>query len=361
MSSPVTSITRAFGLGLPVIQAPMAGGATTPELVGAVCNAGALGSFAAATLAPQAIRAGVKRIRELTDRPFGVNLFVLQSPQPDPAAIARANLLLAPFRAELGLPQAAPPLARYCEDPQEQFEALVEARPALASFAFDVHSAAQVERLHAAGCLVAGSATNVAEARAWESAGADFICAQGMEAGGHRGTFIGSVEDSLIGCMALVPQIVDAVRLPVIAAGGIMDGRGIAAALMLGAAAAQMGTAFLNCVESGIHPVWKAALRGAGDTATQVTLAFSGRMARGINNDFMRRMAAHQKEVPAYPVQNALSGEMRAAAARQNQAQYMSLWAGQGVALARTLGAAELIDTLSAELRTALARGAASA
>ena len=361
MSSPVTSITRAFGLGLPVIQAPMAGGATTPELVGAVCNAGALGSFAAATLAPQAIRAGVKRIRELTDRPFGVNLFVLQSPQPDPAAIARANLLLAPFRAELGLPQAAPPLARYCEDPQEQFEALVEARPALASFAFDVHSAAQVERLHAAGCLVAGSATNVAEARAWESAGADFICAQGMEAGGHRGTFIGSVEDSLIGCMALVPQIVDAVRLPVIAAGGIMDGRGIAAALMLGAAAAQMGTAFLNCVESGIHPVWKAALRSAGDTATQVTLAFSGRMARGINNDFMRRMAAHQKEVPAYPVQNALSGEMRAAAARQNQAQYMSLWAGQGVALARTLGAAELIDTLSAELRTALARGAASA
>ena len=361
MSSPVTSITRAFGLGLPVIQAPMAGGATTPELVGAVCNAGALGSFAAATLAPQAIRAGVKRIRELTDRPFGVNLFVLQPPQPDPAAIARANLLLAPFRAELGLPQAAPPLARYCEDPQEQFEALVEARPALASFAFDVHSAAQVERLHAAGCLVAGSATNVAEARAWESAGADFICAQGMEAGGHRGTFIGSVEDSLIGCMALVPQIVDAVRLPVIAAGGIMDGRGIAAALMLGAAAAQMGTAFLNCVESGIHPVWKAALRSAGDTATQVTLAFSGRMARGINNDFMRRMAAHQKEVPAYPVQNALTGEMRAAAARQNQAQYMSLWAGQGVALARTLGAAELIDTLSAELRTALARGAASA
>ncbi len=361
MSSPITSITRAFGLGLPVIQAPMAGGATTPELVAAVCNAGALGSFAAATLAPQAIRAGVKRIRELTDRPFGVNLFVLQAPQPDPAAIARANLLLAPFRAELGLPQAAPPLARYCEDPQEQFEALVEARPALASFAFDVHGAAQVERLHAAGCLVAGSATNVAEARAWESAGADFICAQGMEAGGHRGTFIGSVEDSLIGCMALVPQIVDAVRLPVIAAGGIMDGRGIAAALMLGAAAAQMGTAFLNCVESGIHPAWKAALRGAGDTATRVTLAFSGRMARGINNDFMRRMAAHQEEVPAYPVQNALTGEMRAAAARQNEVQYMSLWAGQGVALARTLGAAELIDTLSAELRAALARGAASA
>lgn len=361
MSLPVTSIMRAFGLGLPVIQAPMAGGATTPELVAAASNAGALGSFAAAILSPQAIRAGVKRIRELTDRPFGVNLFVLETPQPEPAAIARANRLLAPFRAELGLPESAPPLSRYCEDPQEQFEALLEARPALASFAFDVHSAAQVERLHAAGCLVAGSATNVAEARAWESAGADFICAQGMEAGGHRGTFIGTYQDSLIGSMALVPQIVDAVRVPVIAAGGIMDGRGIAAALMLGAAAAQMGTAFLNCAESGIHPAWKEALRGAGDTSTQVTLAFSGRMARGINNDFMRRMAALQEEVPGYPVQNALTGELRAAAAKGNQAQYMSLWAGQGVALARTLGAAELVDMLAAELRTALARGAAPA
>ena len=360
MPLPSTSITRAFGLRLPVIQAPMAGGATTPELVAAVCNAGALGSFAAATLAPQAMRAGVARIRELTDRPFGVNLFVLETPQPDAAAIVRANLLLAPFRAELGLPEAAPPLARYCEDPQAQFEALLEARPALASFAFDVHSAAQVERLHAAGCLVAGSATNLAEARAWEAAGADFICAQGMEAGGHRGTFIGAYQDSLIGGMALVPQVVDAVRVPVIAAGGIMDGRGIAAALMLGAAAAQMGTAFLNCAESGIHPAWKEALRGADDTATELTLAFSGRMARGINNDFMRRMAAHQENLPAYPVQNALTGEMRAAAARDGQAQYMSLWAGQGVALTRTLGAAELIDALAAELALALARGAAS-
>ena len=358
MTVPATAVTRAFGLRLPIIQAPMAGGATTPELVAAVCAAGGLGAFAAATLAPEAIRAGVARVRALTDRPFCVNLFVLEAPHPDPAVVERAQRLLAPFRAELGLPPAAP-LARYCEDPQAQFEALLDAAPALASFTFGAHAAMQIERLHVRGCKVAGSATNVAEARAWEAAGADFVCAQGSEAGGHRGTFIGNYEDSLIGTMALVPQIVDAVRVPVFAAGGIMDGRGIAAALMLGAGAAQMGTAFLDCHESAIHPAWKQAIRDAGDTATMVTSAFSGRMARGVNNTFMRRMAAHQHEVPAYPVQNALTGEIRAAAARANLPEYMSLWAGQGIAMARNLPAAELMMKLEAELLGAMRFGAA--
>lgn len=354
MPLPETAFTRAFGMSVPVVQAPMAGGATTPELVAAVSNAGALGSFAAATLAPAAIAAGVARIRALTGRPFCVNLFVLRPKAPDPAALGRALALLAPLHAELGIesPQVPP---RFCEDPRAQFEALVECAPALASFAFDVLDAKDVERLHARGCKVAGTATNVAEARAWEAAGADFVCAQGMEAGGHRGTFIGRYEDSLIGTMALVPQIVDAVKVPVLAAGGIMDGRGVAAALALGAAAAQMGTAFLDCAESGIHPAWKDALRNAGDTATALTLAFSGRMARGVANDYMRRMAAVQHEVPAYPVQNALTGALRAAAAREGNAQYMSLWAGQGVAALRSLPAAELVSRLAEE--TAAARG----
>jgi len=154
--------------------------------------------------------------------------------------------------------------------------------------------------------------------------------------------------------MALVPQVVDAVKVPVIAAGGIMDGRGIAAALMLGAGATQMGTAFLDCVESGIHPSWKQAIRAASDTSTQVTLGFSGRMARGIENDFMRRMAAHGHAVPAYPVQNALTGAMRAAAGRGNRPEYMSLWAGQGVAMSRTRTAAELMRELESGLASAL-------
>ncbi|MBL8383949.1 MAG: nitronate monooxygenase [Burkholderiales bacterium] len=354
MPLPATAVTRVFGMSVPVIQAPMAGGATTPELVAAVSAAGGLGAFAAATLAPAAIRAGVARIRALTDRPFCVNLFVLRPRAPDPAAVERALALLAPLHAELGIAPPAVP-ARFCEDPDAQFEAVVECAPALASFAFDVLDAAAVERLHRRGCKVAGTATNVAEARAWEAAGADFVCAQGMEAGGHRGTFIGDYAASLIGTMALVPQIVDAVRVPVIAAGGIMDGRGIAAALALGAAAAQMGTAFLDCAESGIHPAWKAALRAAGDTATGVTLAFSGRMARGVVNDYMRRMEAQAHLLPAYPVQNALTGELRAAAGRAGDARFMSLWAGQGVAALRSLPAAALVARLAEE--TAAARG----
>ena len=353
MPLPTTAITRAFGARLPVIQAPMAGGATTPELVAAVSNAGGIGSFAAATLAPKAIAEGAARVRALTDRPFCINLFVLGDPQAEIAALERACAWLAPMHAELGI---APPQvpARFCEDPEAQFEALLEAAPALASFAFGVHDARQVERLHARGCKVAGTATNVAEALAWQAAGADFVCAQGAEAGGHRGTFVGKYEDSLIGTMALVPQVVDAVKVPVIAAGGIMDGRGIAAALMLGASAVQMGTAFLDCVESGIHDSWKQAIRAAGDTSTQVTLAFSGRMARGLENDFMRRMATHGHEVPAYPVQNALTGAMRAAAGKANLTEYMSLWAGQGVAMSRTLPAAGLMRQLEAGLNAVL-------
>ena len=359
MAYPATSITRALRMRLPVIQAPMASGATTPELVAAVSNAGGLGSFAGAVLAPKAIAEGVARIRALTDRPFCVNLFVLEAPDVRSVDLAVALARLAPFHAELGLPPPVAP-ARFCEDPQAQFEALVEAAPALASFTFGVHSAQAIERLHARGSKVAGSATNVAEALAWEAAGADFICAQGMEAGGHRGTFIGAYEASLIGTMALVPQIVDAVNVPVIAAGGIMDGRGIAAAMMLGAAAAQMGTAFLDCTESGIHKLWKEALRAAGDTGTRVTRAFSGRMARGLDNDFMRRMDACQDDVPAYPVQNALTGAMRAAAATAGKSEYMSLWAGQGVAMGRRLPAAELLAVLDRETRAAFTEGGIS-
>ena len=355
MPTPQTTITRAFNIRLPILQAPMAGGATAPELVAAVCNAGGMGSFAGAMLSPQATLEGVAKIRALTDKPFSVNLFVLGTPDPTPQEVARGIELLAPMRAELGL-QPGQPLARYCEPFDAQFEALLEAAPALASFTFGVLTAAQVERLHGRGCKVMGTATNVAEARAWMEAGADFICAQGAEAGAHRGTFIGKYEDSLIGTIALVPQVVDVVNVPVVAAGGIMDGRGIAAALMLGAGAAQLGTAFLTCPEAAIHAGWKKLLRESAETSTQVSLAYSGRMARGIVNDFMRRMAPHQHEVPAYPVQNALTAELRAAAGRAGRTEYMSLWAGQGLPMSRGLPAAELMAQLESELARALAR-----
>lgn len=343
------ALTTLLGLRHPLIQAPMAGGATTPELVAAVSNAGALGSFAAATLSPAALREGVARVRQLTDRPFNVNLFVLDEPAPSDDEVARAQARLDPLRAELGLPQGGRP-ARFCEDNRAQLETLIELAPPVVSFTFGLLDAATVARLHAAGSLVIGTATTVAEARAWEAVGADLICAQGCEAGGHRGTFLGDPQQANIGLLALLPQVAAAVQVPVIAAGGLMDGRGIAASLLLGAQAAQLGTAFLCCPESGIPALWKEAILAAGDDSTRLTRAFSGRYARGIVNDFMRRFAAEEEQVPAYPVQNALTGDIRQAATRQGRAEYLSLWAGQGAGMARALPAAELVRVLMDEL-----------
>lgn len=343
------ALTTLLGLRHPLIQAPMAGGATTPELVAAVSNAGALGSFAAATLSPAAMREGVARLRQLTERPFNVNLFVLDEPAPSDAEIARAQARLDPLRAELGLPPGGRP-ARFCEDNRAQLETLIELAPPVVSFTFGLLDAATVARLHAAGSLVIGTATTVAEARAWEAVGADLICAQGCEAGGHRGTFLGDPQQANIGLLALLPQVAAAVQVPVIAAGGLMDGRGIAASLLLGAQAAQLGTAFLCCPESGIPPIWKEAILAAGDDSTRLTRAFSGRYARGIANDFMRRFAAEEQQVPAYPVQNALTADIRQAATRQGRAEYLSLWAGQGAGMARALPAAELVRVLMDEL-----------
>ena len=252
-----------------------------------------------------------------------------------------------------GLPVALP--ARWCEDFGAQFEALLAARPAVASFTFGILDAAQVARLQSVGSLVIGTATTVAEARAWAAVGADAVCASGMEAGGHRGTFLGSFEASMVGTLALVPQCVDALSIPVIAAGGIMDGRGIAAAQALGAQAVQMGTAFLACPESGIGPAYRAALASASATDTRVTRTFSGRPARGIVNTLMERLQADEADVPAYPVQNALTGALRKAAAQAGRADYLSLWAGQGVAAARPLPAAALLAVLAQEWQAARA------
>ena len=196
---------------------------------------------------------------------------------------------------------------------------MLEAKPPVVSFAFDLLDREIIARLKRAGSIVISTATTAAEARACEAAGVDFVCAQGFEAGGHRGTFLGDFENSAIGSMALVPRMADAVNIPVIAAGGIMDGRGIAAAFALGAEAVQLGTAFLTCAESGIHPEYKQRLLSASDASTRLTRTFSGRYARGIVNEFMERMRPYEKDVPAYPVQNALTADLRQAAIKQNR------------------------------------------
>ncbi|AIY39715.1 Enoyl-[acyl-carrier-protein] reductase [FMN] [Collimonas arenae] len=346
---PQPSFAAALDIRYPIVQGPMNGGSPI-ELVTAVSNAGGLGSFAAALLSPTAIIEAVKKIRTLTKRPFNVNLFILEESQPDDAEIAAAQVLLQPFRTSLGLEAASRP-QKFSENFQEQLAALLEAAPPVVSFTFGILDAATVAQFQAKGCKVIGTATTVAEAKAWEQAGADFVCLQGAEAGGHRATFLGDIEQSCVGLMTLIPQVAAAVKLPIIAAGGIMDGRGIAAALLLGAQAAQLGTAFLACPESGIAPAWREQLASARDDSTRLTRSFSGRYARGIVNPYMEQMRQHESVFPAYPIQNALSAEIRQTAAKAQHPEFMSLWAGQGVAMTRPMPAEQLVATLADELQ----------
>lgn len=336
----------------PIIQGPTAGGANTPAQVAAVSNAGALGSLAGSLLSPETLRSQVAQIRALTDRPFCLNFFVQDTPQPAVEDVVRGAILLQPVWSALGW-QSLPIPGKWCEDFAAQFETLIELQPAVASFTFGILTAEQVARLHAAGILVIGTITTVDEALAWQARGADAVIASGVEAGGHRGTFIGAQTDATLQTFALLPQVVAAVTIPVISAGGIMDGADIKRALALGAQAVQMGTAFLVTDESAIQPAYKQRLLTAGDHPTRLTRSFSGRYARGLDNRFMQLMAAVETQVPAYPVQNALTGSIRAEAGKRGDTEFMSLWCGTGVARARPMPAAQLVQTLVAEIAAA--------
>jgi nitronate monooxygenase len=328
-------------LPIPILQAPMVG-ASSPEMAAAVSEAGGMGALGGGGLAPADIGPAVAGLRAKTDRPFGVNLFITTRARPDSGEVDRALARLAPWYADLGEPVPARP-NDFAPDFDAQFAALAAAAPAVASFTFAILTRSQVDALHARDIYVVGTATTVAEARAWAEAGADGICAQGAEAGGHRGHFLAETEASLVGTMALVPTIRAAVDLPVIAAGGIVDGRGVAAALALGASAAQMGTAFLLSDQAAVSQPWRRAIETAGDDPTRLTRAFSGRHARGIENAFMREMRGVEGEVPAYPVQNRLTQALRAAAARADRPEMISLWAGQAVRLAKPGDAGEMV------------------
>ena len=335
---------------IPIIQAPMVG-ASTFDMVVAVSRAGALGSFGAGAMSPTEIETEVRKVRAATDAPFGVNLFVIEPATPGQTEVDAAIERLRPWYARLGLDPPAPP-TDFAPDFQAQFAALLRAAPPLASFTFGLITSEQVAALKAAGVYVVGTATTVAEARAWAGVGADAISAQGAEAGGHRGTFLRSAEESLIGTFALVGTVRQAIDLPVIAAGGIMDGRGVAAALALGAAAAQMGTAFLLTDQSGASATWQAALRQSPDDPTRLTRALTGRYARGVETEFMATMRPVEAQVPAYPVQNRLTQPLRAAAAKAGDSQLLSLWAGQAVSQAGLGDAGELVKRWWAEART---------
>ncbi len=350
-----TALTARLGISYPIIQAPMAGGPTTPELVAAVSNAGGLGTLGAAYMTPKAIREAIEAIRGLTDRPFGVNLLVPPPADASPEAIARAQVLLDRYRVELGIPPS-PDVNTGMEPFGEQVEEVARARVPVFSFAFGIPDASALERLHASGTMILGTATTVAEARLLDAAGVDAVVGQGSEAGGHRGTFATDFERGQVGTLALIPQIVDAVRVPVVAAGGIMDGRGLAAALALGAAAAQMGTAFLRCPESGASSLHKAALAESRDDATVVTRVYTGRPARGLRNRMSDELSTHSSELPAYPVMNALTRGIRQAAAHAGRPDLLALWAGQGAPLGSDVPAGDVVRSVATEAARVLGR-----
>lgn len=335
----------------PIIQGPMAGGPSSPELVAAVSNAGGLGSLAGSLLSPAVLRDQVAIIRCLTEQPFLLNFFVQEIPDPSPESVAEAVELLRPAYESIGL-ESLPMPARWCEDFHAQFEAMIELRPAAASFTFGILTPVQVERLHDAGIFVIGTVTTVDEAIAWETVGADAVIASGIESGGHRGTFLGPQEEADLPARKLWPLVANAVKIPVIAAGAIMTGVDINEALSLGAKAVQMGSAFILCDESGIHPAYRDALLNVRDAPTRLTRAFSGRYARGVVNRFMEQMHDVEQRLPPYPVQNALTGAIRSAAAAKGDTGLMSLWAGTDIRRARPMPVAQLMQTLVAEMRT---------
>ena len=346
-----TRVTRSLNLTHPIFQAPLAGGGDTPELVAAVCNAGALGFIGAAYLSPEQIATTAAAVRARTSRPFGINLFAPLPPSETQAKPEAMLTRLSPYFAELGLPAPSMPGTAPSMFGR-QLAAALESGASVFSFTFGELPADAVGAIKARGMFLIGTATTVDEALLLEKSGVDAIVAQGSEAGGHRGTFHGDFASAMIGLIALVPQMVDVVRIPVIASGGIMDGRGIVAALALGASAVQMGTAFLTCHEAGIPEAYKQAILAAHENQTRITRAFSGRPARGIVNRFMTEMESEDRNdaIPPFPIQNLLTRPLRTEAARQGRSEFLSLWSGQGVRLAHRQSAAELIARLAKEI-----------
>jgi nitronate monooxygenase len=349
---PKTDLTDFLGNEHPIIQAPMAG-STTVELVAAVCNAGGIGSMGYSETPAETIREDAEQIRKLTDKPFNLNFFAHDTPAIKPDVVESARERLKPFYSEVGLSEiprdVSKPLLTFTE---EQLELLLDIKPPLVSFHFGLPESNAIELLKKAGCRILCSATTTAEAIALEQSGVDIVVAQGWEAGGHRGSFEVNHEDHGVGTMALVPQIVDAVNIPVVAAGGIADGRGIAAAFMLGACGVQMGTAFLSCPEANVSDVHLDAIQNARDDDTRLTKAFSGRPARARKNDYIESIAAHRLPLPDFPTMYTLSDPLREAS--DDRLDFRFLLYGQAAALNREMPAAELVLTLVTEAESLL-------
>ena len=348
---------RTLGIELPIIQAPMAG-VSTPEMAAVVSNAGGLGSIGVGSVDADTTRRMIAAVRAGTGRPFLVNVFCNKPAVADAA------------REASWLARLAPDFARYCAKPpprltevyqsfltdDAKLAVLLAERPPIVSFHFGVPSQDRIEALRAAGIVLLATATNLEEGKAIAAAGIDAVVAQGYEAGGHRGAFDSDAADEQLGTVALTRLLVRTLDIPVIAAGGIMDGAGIAASLTLGAVAAQLGTAFVACPESSADAGYRAALLGPAAEHTVMTAAISGRPARCLDNRFTALAKAIEREaIPNYPIAYDAGKALHAAAKAAGEFGYGAQWAGQGAPLARSLPAAELVALLRSEMEEALA------
>ncbi|OQP12771.1 nitronate monooxygenase [Geobacillus thermoleovorans] len=337
-------------LPIPIIQAPMAGGVSTPKLAAAVSNAGGLGFLAGGYKTAEAMRKEIHKLRTLTDRPFGVNVFVPGDKTVDEKALERYRAVLESEAERLGASVGEPKWED--DDWAAKLDVLLQERVPVVSFTFGCPDKEVIAALQKAGSFVIVTVTAVEEAEMAAEAGANALCVQGAEAGGHRASFGNDPEqDEALELFPLLARVRAAVQVPLVVAGGIMDGRGIAAALKAGASAVQLGTAFLRCPESGAHPLHKQALADPRFVETAVTRAFTGRPARGLVNRFM---AEYRALAPAaYPHVHHMTKPLRAASAKAGDPEGMSLWAGTGYRLARELPAAELVEELKRELEEA--------
>lgn len=343
-------VTRRLNIKYPIIQAGMAGGPTTPELVAAVSNAGGLGTLGAGYMTADQMKKSIKKIKRLTEKPFGVNLFVPQHADRNTEKVEASNRLLWPIRQTLHLMTPSVEIKSENEQFEQQIQVIIDEKIPVCTFTFGVPERKMLHQLKHQHIITIGTATTVREAEICENLGFDMVVVQGSEAGGHRGSFAVPYEQAMIGTISLVPQTVDHVSIPVIAAGGIMDGRGVLAALVLGAEAVQMGTAFVTCDECGAQKLHKESILNSSEDETTVTSAFSGKPARGIRNQFIDSLKPYEKSLPDYPVQNALTKDIRSEAAKNHRPEWMSMWSGQSTRLSKKGSASQLIHSIVAEI-----------
>ncbi len=348
---PTTSLTKLLNIRIPLIQAPMAGGISSPALVSAASNAGGLGSLGAAYLSPSQLRKDIQAVKQHTSYPFAVNLFIPQKHQATPEQIQTMIKLIQNIFPDSPIPTDAIK-APYIPNFEEQFKVILEEKVPLFTFTFGKLDDKYIKLCKENNIKVIGTATSLQEALALKQQGVDAIVAQGSESGGHRGTFQENIGAPILGLNELLKQLTSQINIPIIAAGGIMDAQHIVDALKQSASGVQLGTAFICCEESTAPAIYKQTLLNSKQDNTVLTQAFSGRLARAISNQLTEKMKPYEKEVLPFPIQNAITAPMRNKAKEQGNVHLMSMYAGVGHYLCKTMSAAKLIEELNQEVIT---------